>query len=347
MSETSGILARIEGAAGRLTLDRPAALNALTLAMIEVMDGCLREWQHNPAVKLVIVDATGGRAFCAGGDVQALYQAMGAGDFDGAQQFFAREYRLNALIANYPKPYVALMHGIVIGGGVGVSAHGSRRIVTEQTLLALPECSIGLIPDVGTSHLLARAPGHLGEYIGLTGARLGPAAAIEAGFADVHVAASRLGELTDDLTATGDVGRIDAFATAPDRSVRPLPNRSQIDDILGAPTLSEIMERLAACPAEWAKAGLRFMMASAPLSLCCALAAIRQARIAGTIEAALNLEYGFASRAIRLGDFREGIRAAVIDRDRQPRWTHTAVSDVSDMAVAAMLAPADEQINLA
>ena len=197
---------RVEGQVGRITLDRPETLNALTLAMIEAIDRQLRVWADSPDVAMVMIDGAGRRSFCAGGDVQWLYARMQSGELSDASRFFRAEYRLNQLIATYPKPYVALMHGIVIGGGVGLSAHGSHRIVTDETLLALPECSIGLIPDVGTSWLLGRAPGRLGEYIGLTGLRLSGTDAIAAGFADYYIASGQLADLTAKIVAAAHPG---------------------------------------------------------------------------------------------------------------------------------------------
>ena len=178
------LICRIEHTTGRMTLNRPDALNALTHDMCLQMEDQLQQWEDNDSVTQILVDAAGDKAFCAGGDIQHLYDHGSAGDYAFGQTFWADEYRLNALIANYPKPYIVFMQGFVIGGGVGVSCHGSHRIVDESSKIALPECSIGLIPDVGSSYLLATAPGYLGEYLGLTGARMAAGDAIFAGFAD-------------------------------------------------------------------------------------------------------------------------------------------------------------------
>ncbi|MEL6934382.1 MAG: 3-hydroxyisobutyryl-CoA hydrolase, partial [Pseudomonadota bacterium] len=180
----SAVRIRQNGTVGHITLTRPKAMNALTHGMALLIEKALDDWAFDPSIEYVLIDAEGDRAFCAGGDLLSLYQAGQAGDFACAADFWRDEYRLNHKIATYPKPYVALMHGVVMGGGVGISAHGSHRIVTDNTMIAMPECSVGLIPDVGGSLILANAPGHVGTYLGLTGERMGPGDAIFAGFAD-------------------------------------------------------------------------------------------------------------------------------------------------------------------
>ena len=183
----SDILIRKIGRAGRITLNRPDALNALTYAMIHDIEAALDAWRDDDEVALVVIDAAGEKAFSAGGDIAEMYRTGTAGDFAYGRTFWADEYRVNAKIAEYPKPYVAFMQGFTMGGGVGVSCHGSHRVVGESSRIAMPECGIGLIPDVGGSFLLARAPGRLGEYLGTTGTRMGPGDAIFAGFADLFI----------------------------------------------------------------------------------------------------------------------------------------------------------------
>lgn len=331
------VIGRVEGRVGRITLDRQPALNALTLEMVDEIGALLSGWADDAAVALVVMDAAGGRAFCAGGDITSLYHCMKGQDFAQAQRFFTHEYRLDRLIARYPKPVVTLMHGIVIGGGVGVSAHASHRIVTDRTVLVLPECSIGLIPDVGTSLLLARAPGRMGECIGLTGSRLSGADCIAAGFADRFVPAEKLGVLTAALVAEADVAVIERFAVAPGESGL-AANAEGIDAAFGADTAGEIVVRLAAVKAEWAEAAIEGIAKASPMSLACALWAIRQARAAGTIEAALGNEFRFVTRALAYGDFQEGIRAVVIDKDRKPVWRDSSVDAIAPEAVAGMFA---------
>ena len=187
MNVTNDISIRIVNRVGRITLTRPKALNALTYAMALAIEAALDEWVEGDEVDLVLIDGAGERAFCAGGDIQQLYDTGRAGDFSYGRKFWADEYRLNAKIANLPFPYVAVMDGITMGGGVGISAHGSDRIVTERSMIAMPECGIGLVPDVGGSFILSRAPGHLGEYLAMTGHRMGPGDAVLAGFGDSQI----------------------------------------------------------------------------------------------------------------------------------------------------------------
>ncbi|MGN6548967.1 MAG: enoyl-CoA hydratase/isomerase family protein [Pararhizobium sp.] len=334
------ILIRIEGRVGRVTLDRPKSLNALTYAMATALDAALRRWAADPAVSMVVIEGAGERAFCAGGDIQDLYETGCSGDFAYGRRFWADEYRLNALIVGYPKPYVALMDGIVMGGGVGISAHGSCRIVTERTVLAMPECGIGLIPDVGGSWLLARAPGHLGDYAGLTGARLGPADAIGCGFADLFVRSERLADLLQALVETGRPDVVADFA-APPPDGDLIGRRHDIDRTFGAADLADIVRALEDEAAEWAEKAVAALRRASPLSLACAFEVIRRGRGLTAIGQALSLEYRFASRCMEHGDFLEGVRAAIIDKDRRPRWRHRSIEDVTREHVAAMLGPAE------
>ncbi len=215
MGSQADVLVRLEGQAGRLTLCRPKALNALSHEMALTIETALLDWQADDRVSLVLIDAEGEKAFCAGGDVAVLYQQGIAGDIESGRQFWRDEYRLNALIDSYPKPYVAVMDGITMGGGIGISAHGSHRIVTERSTLALPECSIGLVPDVGATHLLSRSPGYVGEFLALTGERFNASDALFTGFADYHVPVERLHALKNALIESGDASVIDSFHELP------------------------------------------------------------------------------------------------------------------------------------
>ncbi|MEO0999154.1 MAG: enoyl-CoA hydratase/isomerase family protein, partial [Pseudomonadota bacterium] len=313
------------------------ALNALTHEMVLEMERVLRRWAEDPAVALVIVDGAGERAFCAGGDIQKLYETGRAGDFAYGRRFWTDEYRLNALIAAYPKPYVAIMAGFVMGGGVGVSAHGSHRVVTETTQVAMPECGIGLIPDVGGSHLLARAEGHVGEYYGLTGARMSGMDAVLVNFADLKVDGRDLPRLVARLAETGDAERIYDFGTDDVRS-----ELAAIEDVVSAhfsaPTVPEIVAQLAMDPDPWAVAAKKAIGRNSPLSLATALVAIRAAREEPGVVPALRREYRFVARCMERGDFLEGIRAAVIDKDRTPAWPDT-LEMLDPGRVAEMLAP--------
>jgi len=352
MSEAELIVA-VDRRAGRLTLNRPKALNAVTYAMVTEIENALLAWRDDPAVQLVVIDAAPGRAFAAGGDIRDLYDHGKAGDFAFGRRFWADEYRMNALIAGYPKPIVTLVDGIVMGGGVGVASHASHRVVSEKTMLAMPECGIGLIPDVGGTFRLARAPGRLGEYMALTGARIGAADALLTGFADFHVPSDRLAALTDRLAETGDPLEIAGFATDPaaaeEPSVAPFlaAIRPGIDESFSAPNPLAILAALRPRAEPWAQDAAKAIRRGAPLSVACALVAVREARKAERIEDALALEYRFSYRCSEEGEFLEGIRAAVVDKDRDPNWAIPRLEDVTPERVAAMLAPlGDDELGL-
>ncbi|WP_372838990.1 enoyl-CoA hydratase/isomerase family protein [Phaeovulum sp.] len=331
----SDILTRIEGRAGRITFSRPAALNALSHPMALAIEAALDAWRHDPAVALVLIDAEGERAFCAGGDIAAMYHACKAGAFGAARDFWRDEYRMNAKIAEYPKPVVAFMQGFVMGGGVGVGGHARHRIVGESTQVAMPESGIGLIPDVGGTHLLARAPGHLGEYLGLTGARMGPGDAILSGFADHFLPEAEWGALKSQLVTTGDIGTLRGKAAPAARLALVL---KEIDAHFSAPDLADIVARLTAAKTEFARETLKTITRNSPLSMAATLELVRRARTSGQLRAALAQEYRFTWRAPEDGEFLEGVRAQLIDKDRCPRWRHTVASQ-PDGEVTAMLEP--------
>lgn len=347
MSGGDDILIRTDGRVGRITLNRPNALNALTRGMILRMTEALLDWRGDPAVRCVLIDAAGDRAFCAGGDIAALYAAGRSGDFETGRAFWRDEYRLNALIAAYPKPYVAIMDGLVMGGGVGVSAHGRRRIVTERTCLAMPECSIGLVPDVGSSHLLAKAPGHCGEYIGLTGARLNAADCIYAGFADLFVASERLQAFKSALAA-GDDDAAGKLVSAPPEVSAIAARQAEIDRVFSGASVAEIAETLSRAEDDWSKAAALHLRIGAPLSLEIALIAIRRARHLGDLPTVLLADYRFVARAMEEGEFLEGVRAAVIDKDRAPIWRHPKIGQAPSDLLVRMLGPApgERRLNL-
>jgi enoyl-CoA hydratase len=339
MSADDDILLRVEGRVGRATLNRPKALNALSYDMAMALETALDDWRDDPAVSMVLIDAAGEKAFCAGGDINALYSTGKSGNLDYARTFWADEYRLNAKIAAFPKPYVALMDGIVMGGGVGVSAHGSHRIVTEKTMLAMPECGIGLIPDVGGTWLLAHAPGRIGEYLGLTGARIGAADAIFAGFADRFVRSDKLDGLKARLVETGSPDGISEFTSEPESG-----DLSAIADDLerafSGATVAECRSALEGIEAEWAQKAVKAIGRGSPISLACTLDMVRAARDDASVASSLKREYRFVSRCMEHGDFLEGVRAAIIDKDRNPAFAGGA--DATREAVAFMLAPPPE-----
>lgn len=334
------ILVRTEGRAGRLTLNRPKALNALTYAQIGAIDAALTQWESDPEVEVVILDGTGERAMCAGGDVLAMYESAKDGTAY-AERFWRDEYHLNLRISDYPKPYVALMDGFVMGGGIGISAHASHRIVTERSALAMPETTIGLVPDVGGSWLLACAPGRMGEYFGLLGERMGSGDALYAGFADTHVDGARLGDLVAALCKPNGepIGAtIAEFAGAPTPPVH-AARQDDIDRIFDAPTVAEIRARLQASGLDWAEKALSALAQRSPLSLSLALASIRQARELGSLAAALDIEYRLTTRLFAHGEFIEGIRALLVDKDKAPKWNPASLEAVTPEMIAEFLAP--------
>jgi enoyl-CoA hydratase len=323
---------RVEGRVGRITLTRPQALNAVNQLIVDMMTEALLGWETDGSVNLVLVDAEGDKAFSAGGDLAFVYRHGKAGDIETPNRFWRDEYRLNALIDRYSKPYVAIMDGIVMGGGVGISAHGSHRIVTDNSMIAMPECAVGLVTDVGGSWLLRQAPGHMGEYLGLTGTRMKGEDAIYAGFADLYVHRRRLDDLKVALVEAGDLTALEHFTEAPPPSA--LASRQQdVDAIFAAPTLPEILDRLRADGSEWALKALDAIEKGSPLSALMILSVIRNA---GSMETALRNEYRFVSRVLEHGDFLEGIRAIVIDKDRKPVWRHQDIAAVPPELVALM-----------
>ncbi|QGX98700.1 enoyl-CoA hydratase/isomerase family protein [Roseovarius faecimaris] len=334
----SDISIRITGQAGRITLTRPKALNAMSYDMAMAIEGALDAWATDDAVKLVIIDAEGDKAFCAGGDIQQLYDTGRAGDFAYGQRFWRDEYRLNAKIAEYPKPYIAFMQGFTMGGGVGISCHGSHRIVCESSQIAMPECGIGLVPDVGGSLLLARAPGRLGEYLATTTARMGPQDAIFCGFADTYIPQLKWPEVIATLEETGDPSAISAASEAPPQGEMSAL-APQIDALFAGETLLDIRNALSADPGDFAADALKKLGRNSPLSMACAVEMIHRLRgPAADIRRALELEYRFTFRAMEHGDFLEGIRAAVIDKDRSPNWQHSLDAPPS-LAATKMLMP--------
>lgn len=339
------ILIRIEGRAGRITLARPAVLNALTAGMAHALDAALRAWAEDDAVAVVVIDAQGDRAFCAGGDIADLYAAGRAGRFAEAQRFWRFEYRMNARIAGYAKPVVSLMQGFTMGGGVGVGCHARVRVVGETSRIAMPECGIGLVPDVGGSYLLARAPGRLGVYLGTCAARMGPADAILAGFADVFVAEADWPALIARLCRCDGEDAVAAAlrpVTAPPPAGRLAPLRPEIDRLFGGADLRAIWTALAE-DTPFAAAARAELAAVSPLSAACTVAMLRRLGPLPELSTALRQEYRFAHRAQEHADFLEGIRAAVIDKDRTPRWRHPSPDAVTEAEVAAMLAPLGDQ----
>lgn len=332
------VLLRTEGRAGYLTLNRPAALNALNHPMVRRIDRALTDWERDPAVGTVVVSGAGERGLCAGGDIRAIHRDLSTGGGPETAAFWRDEYLLNARIARYPKPYVALMDGIVMGGGIGISAHGSVRVVTERSRLAMPETGIGFVPDVGGTRLLARAPGELGTHLALTGAPVGAGDALRCGLADHFVPAEALDALAADLAKEPAPEVLRRYARyAPPGELD--ADREWIDHCYAADTVEEILRRLRASGVPAAERTATLLLTRAPTSLKVTLAALRRARELGSLEEVLAQEYRVSRAASGAPDLVEGIRAQVIDKDRDPRWSPGTLADVTEADVARFFAP--------
>jgi len=335
---TDDINIRKSGQVGRITLTRPEALNAMTYEMCMAIGEALEAWRSDGSVKMIVIDAEGNRSFCSGGDIAELYKTGTQGNYEYGRTFWADEYRINARIKNYPKPYVAIMDGIVMGGGVGISAHGSHRIVTENTLFAMPECGIGLAPDVGGNWLLSRSPGYIGEYLATTGARLSAADCIYAGIADAYMTEDKVDELIEALEDTADLSFIDTFVSEPEPGELS-ENQETIDRHFSRANALEIVLSLEAEDGEWDAQAAKLMRRNSPLSVACAVDIVRQSRNLKRIEDILEVEYRFTYRSMSDGNFIEGIRAQIIDKDRNPKWVPPTLEAVDEMKVAGMLEP--------
>jgi enoyl-CoA hydratase len=335
------VVARIEGTLGHLTLNRPRALNALTRDMVRSLAATLDSWSTDPAVKLVLIDGAGDRGLCAGGDIRSLYDAALANDLAAPKAFFREEYRLNAQIAAYPKPYVAFMDGIVMGGGIGVSAHGSLRIVTERSRLAMPETGIGFVVDVGGTWLLARAPDQFGTHAALTSAQLGAADALLCGLADHHVLSTSLPALAAALTSCATESELRATIAA--HASVPAPGtlalaRPWISTCYAHDSVEQILAALAAHPDPAAQKAAQDIATKSPTSLKVTLRALRTAPALGSLQAALAQEYRLVLHSVQTPDFREGVRAAVVDKDRSPKWSPPSLAEVPESAIEAFFA---------
>lgn len=349
MSETPEpeVLVEERGRLGLLTLNRPRAINALTHGMVRIVSAALDRWAADDRIATVAVVGAGDRGLCAGGDVVGLHRDVTEGDGLGAAQFWRDEYAMNARIARYPKPYVAIQDGIVLGGGIGISAHGSHRVVTERSKLGFPEVTIGYIPDVGATWLLSRAPGELGVRLALSAANVGAADAILVGFADSFVPSDRVPALLSALERE-DPGTAIAIVGADPGAGVLAAQRSWSDEAFAAGTVPEIVDRLRATDLAEASALADSIEVKSPLALAVTLAAVRRARALPHLEAALAQEYRVSRHSSMSHDFAEGIRAQLIDKDRNPRWAPAAHADVSDAEVEAFFeTPSDGDLALA
>ncbi len=344
---------RIEarGRLGLITLDRGRALNALTHAMIRTIADALEGWASDGRIAHVAIRSADEKAFSAGGDLRGLYDlglAAKRGEAPLPVTFFQDEYRLNARIKTYKKPYIALIDGIVMGGGVGVSINGRHRIAGATIQFAMPEVGIGFFPDVGGTFFLPRLPGETGTYLSLTGTRIGLADCLWSGLATQFVPGERFGELIDALSDDADTGRIlKRFDARPDATDAPLAgDAGRIDEVFGADGVADIRQRLERWQAEGserASAAVRAMDRASPTSLAIAL---RQMRTGRSLDFAgcMRTEYRIVSRILAGHDFYEGVRAQIIDKDRMPKWRPAGLNEVADAAVAAYFAPLEEEL---
>jgi enoyl-CoA hydratase len=337
------LIVRREGSAGIIRLNRPKAINAMTLGMSEGIDAALDRFEADPAIAAVVLEGAGERGLCAGGDIRGLYESSRAGG-DLGKRFWRQEYVMNARIAKFPKPYVAFMDGLVMGGGVGLSAHARHRVVTEKTKLAMPEVGLGFFPDVGGTWLLSRSPGEIGTYFGLTGQTMNGPDAIYARFADAVVPSARLAALREVLTklrpgtTSGEVKRlIDSFATG-ETSGPVAAMQSNIDAWFGYDRMEDIVAALQRDGSELAASALKMLGEKSPRGMVVTLKLLRLARGSSSLEECLVREYRAALQVFASDDFREGVRAAVIDKDRNPRWSPAKIEDVTPEMVAPYFA---------
>jgi enoyl-CoA hydratase len=336
------VLAERRGRLGLLTLNRPRAINALTHEMVSFLDATLRSWADDPTVQTVVIAGAGDRGLCAGGDIVSIYHDAVHGG-SATEDFWRDEYRLNALIARYPKPYVALMDGLVLGGGVGVSAHASHRVVTERTRLGMPETGIGFVPDVGGTWLLGHAPGELGTYVALTAGHVGPGDAIALGLADHFVPVDQLERLITRLVES-PVEEALAAVREPAPEPQLAEQRGWIDRAFGQDSVPEIVAALRARPEPAAAKALDAVLANSPTAVFVALTALRTAARMGSLEEALAQELRLAVRLLREHDMREGIRAQVIDKDRAPQWEPAALDEVPAAHIDTYFQPLEHEL---
>ncbi|WP_029107899.1 enoyl-CoA hydratase/isomerase family protein [Mycobacterium sp. URHD0025] len=341
MTENEDVLVSVRNGVGILTLNRPKAINSLNDAMVAGMSEALHAWENDESVHTVLLTGSGERGLCAGGDVVALYHSAREGGAD-ARRFWYDEYLLNAYIGSYPKPYVALMDGIVMGGGVGVAAHGTVRIATDTTKMAMPEVGIGFIPDVGGTYLLSRAPGRLGLHAALTGAPFSGADAIAMGFADHYVPHDKLAAFTESVVADGVENALATYAVEPPAGPL-LDQRAWIDECYAGDTVSDIVTALRGHGGAAEKAA-DLIATRSPVALAVTLEAVRRAAKLETLEDVLRQEYRTSCASVKSHDFVEGIRAQLVDKDRNPQWSPASIAAVTPADVEAYFVPAEPDL---
>lgn len=338
------ILFEQRGALGLVTLNRSNALNALTHAMCVAMHAQLARWRDDDSIRSVAVRGAGERAFCAGGDIRALFEA-GKTDKSLAIGFYRDEYWLNASIKHFPKPYIALLHGIVMGGGVGVSVHGTHRVADASTVFAMPETGIGMFPDVGGSFFLPRLPGEIGMYLALSGARLNFADIVHTGIATHGVAMAQWRELLDRLAA-GDVPDVALSGTQSQVGMAPLSElRPSIDACFSRGSVESVLDALDAHGGAWAQTTAAAIRSKSPLSL---EISFRQLREGASLDFddCMRMEFRLVNRVMAGHDFYEGVRAAIIDKDGIPHWRPETLAEIQASEVDAYFLPLKDELHL-
>lgn len=341
--EEGDLIVRREGAAGVIRLNRPKAINAMTLEMSIGIDAALDKFEADPEIAVIVLEGAGERGLCAGGDIRGLWESSREGGDLGAR-FWRQEYVMNARIAKYPKPYVAFMDGLVMGGGVGLSGHASHRVATDRTKLAMPEVGLGFFPDVGGTWLLSRSPGEIGTYFGLTGQTMNGPDAIHAKFANAVVPVAKWPELREALTkvrpgvTAANVSKlINGFGTG--ETAGPVAAKEAvIGSLFGFDRMEDIFAALKRDGSEFAVATLKTLNEKSPRGMVVTLKLLRLARSASSLEECLVREYRAALEVFRSDDFREGVRAAVIDKNRNPIWSPPRIEDVTPDMLAPYLA---------
>jgi enoyl-CoA hydratase len=345
MSSDSEVLTRVESGVGRITLNRPKALHALNLGMCEAMTAALLAWRGDDAVQSVLIDHAGERGFCAGGDIRMIAES-GAGDASEARAFFRAEYRLNHLMFEYPKPITAIVDGIVMGGGVGISEPADVRVATERTTYAMPETGIGLFPDVGGGWFLPRLPGQTGVWLALTGARLKAADTVALGIHTHFVPSARVEALKAALAAHPSEPRTVADTLSSEPGEAPTTaHRPAIDRLFAHDTVEAIFAALEAEGSDWALAQLAVLRTKSPQSLKVSLRQLRTGATLTSFADNMAMEYRLGGRVVRSHDFQEGVRAVIVDKDNTPNWSPAELTGVDDASLDGLFAPlpADEE----
>ena len=340
--ESDEVLSRVEDGVGFVTLNRPKAINSLNQGMVDELRAVLADWERDAAVRAVVLSGAGERGLCAGGDVVAIYHSARA-DGVAARRFWYDEYLLNGQIGRFPKTYVSLMDGIVMGGGVGVGAHANTRVVTDTSKIAMPEVGIGFIPDVGGAYLLSRAPGSLGLHAALTGAPFSGADAIALGFADHFVPHDKLDTFSRAIVADGVERALAAHAVEPPPS-NLAAQRDWIDHCYTGDTVADVVAALRGHDAGPANDAANLIATRSPIALAVTLEAVRRAAKLDKLEDVLTQDYRVSCASLRSHDLVEGIRAQLVDKDRNPQWSPASLAHVSAADVDAYFAPVDDDL---